>query len=380
MLLQTDTLFDRRYRLQKQIGSGGFSEVWKAFDTMLEEDIVIKVYSGIDEHGLEAFRNELAVSFKFKHTNILKPLYLGICDKMVYLTMPYCKKGSVTKKMGQMTEYELRKLIKDVSSGLAYLHKQGIVQQDIKPDNILIDDDGNYVITDFGISTKAQSTDKVASAGTRAYMGPERFGKDATPIFASDIWSLGATVYELMTKKCPFGETGGIMQASGAEIPPITSGEYSERLKSMVYKMLSPKPWDRDSASVISEKNWNKPWIVSGIVACIIIFISVVGHFVNIAPTTIVVQDTLKCFPSGTYVDIPVTSNSNDWNIQSLPDWIIIGQVKQHQQSNQVLATDTCVLIVRQNFTNKKREGDVVFRSTKNVFNHAMDTIHVVQY
>jgi serine/threonine protein kinase len=147
-----------------------------------------------------------------------------------------------------------------VASGLEYLHKQNppVIHQDIKPDNVLIDANGQFMITDFGISAKARSTLRKSapkhntSAGTIAYMPPERFSKDNTPVMASDIWALGATLYELLTGDTPFGENGGLIQKSGAEIPNIRAN-CSEELKNVVLLCLELETWDRPSAKTIVE-------------------------------------------------------------------------------------------------------------------------------
>lgn len=119
----------------------------------------------------------------------------------------------------RITETESWHLLHDVAEGLAYLHAKTppVIHQDIKPDNILINDENRYMITDFGISARIRSTlrrnqGQESSGGTLAYMGPERFGPSPAPIMASDIWSLGATMYELLTGMPPYGDHGGVLQ------------------------------------------------------------------------------------------------------------------------------------------------------------------------
>lgn len=141
----------------------------------------------------------------------------------------FCKNGSAFKYLvGEelITETECWHLLHDVAEGLAYLHAKipPVIHQDIKPDNILINDEGGFMITDFGISARVRSTlrrnqGEMSSGGTLAYMGPERFGPSPAPIMASDIWSLGATLYELMTGMPPYGEHGGVLQKTEQIFP-----------------------------------------------------------------------------------------------------------------------------------------------------------------
>lgn len=260
-MLQENTLFANRYQLIKLLGRGGFSEVWLAKDNWTHLQIAIKVYApgqGMDQDGLQDFCGELASVYDLNHSNLLKPQHVDTWQNMPYLIMAYCPAGSCVKRVGKMTEPELWKLIHDVAAGLAYLHEKDVIHQDIKPDNILVDTEGNYLITDFGISTRARSTLRKSviggntSGGTTAYMGPERFSRQPAPTKASDIWSFGAMAFELLEGVTPFGEIGGGMQKGGAEIPFINA-PVSDALKYTIFKMLSKETWDRPTAATLVE-------------------------------------------------------------------------------------------------------------------------------
>lgn len=259
--IKENSVFAERYKCLKQLGCGGYSEVWLAEDCLTGLQVALKIYAsngGLDDDGVAIFTKEFSLVFGMKHQNLLIPNYFDSWDRMPYLILPYCKNGSAFKYVTgslQIDETECWKLLRDVSDGLAYLHGKNppVIHQDIKPDNILISEDGFYMITDFGISTKVRSTMRrlhaqESSGGTLAYMGPERFSTTPMPIMASDIWSLGAMLFELMTcGNLPFGADGGLFQKKGADIPYI-EGDFSEELKTVVYKCLALNTWDRPTA------------------------------------------------------------------------------------------------------------------------------------
>jgi serine/threonine protein kinase len=264
MQFKENVLFDGRYFLVKLLGRGGFSEVWLVKDQKVnDKPMVVKIYAsgnGLDDDGVQIFKNEFALVFDIHHSNLLKPSHFDICDSMPYLVLPYCEHGSCSKLTGRFREKDAWKFLHDVAAGLAYLHAQEppVIHQDIKPANILIDN-GNYLITDFGISTKARNTlrrsqiDNKSSIGTIAYMAPEKFPFSNFPIKAGDIWALGVTLYELMTGNVPFGEHGGLIQKSGAEIPDI-QGDWSSNLIKIIHSCLAREPWDRPTAQTIVEQ------------------------------------------------------------------------------------------------------------------------------
>ena len=263
MELRENILFADRYRLLRLLGRGGFSEVWLASDEKTGLRVAVKVYapgSGLDEDGVRLFTEELSIVYNLNHSNLLKPHHFDECGGCPYLVLPYCERGSSQRLIGRLTEEEAWRFLHDVSAGLEYLHAKEppVIHQDIKPDNVLLEASGTFMITDFGISTRARSTLRRSvshaehSGGTMEYMGPERFGEKPAPIKASDIWSLGATLFELLTGSVPFVQLGGILQMNGALLPAI-EGPWSERLKEVVRACLSKDPWDRPTAHVLRE-------------------------------------------------------------------------------------------------------------------------------
>lgn len=254
-------LLDNRYQLERFIGSGTFGEVWVAIDKATDIEVAIKVYVSMDEKGLEEFKKEFQISFELNHTNLLHANYLGVNseDKRPYLVMPFCPEGSVSRFSGEMSEADLWRFIRDVASGLAYLHSKQppIIHQDIKPDNILIVKNGDFVITDFGISkqlraTLRKSATSLNSAGAISYMGPERFSKQYQAVKASDIWSLGVSIFELATNELPFCGMGGSLLKQGADMPELPE-EFSETLNMVCQSCMAKEPWNRPTAQQLAD-------------------------------------------------------------------------------------------------------------------------------
>lgn len=261
--MEEKKLFHDRYFMERLLGRGNFSEVWLARDTKTDIAVALKIYApatGLDDNGLNVFAREFALVVNANHKNLLKPLYYDNFERKPYLVLPYCKDGSIMRNVGKFTEEEAWRLIRDVASGLSWLHNMNppVIHQDIKPDNVMIGENGDFMITDFGVSTHLKSTLRksmsaaFSSAGTIAYMAPERFGKDNTPIMANDIYSLGATVFEMLTGDTPFGNDGGLVQKKGADVPEL-KGEYSSQLKKVISKCLRTNAWERPTAEQLEK-------------------------------------------------------------------------------------------------------------------------------
>ena len=210
----------------------------------------------MDNDGVKMLTHEYALMVNLSHRNLLKPQFFDVCDGRPYLILPYCEKGNINKMVGKLTEEEAWKLLRDAASALDYLHtrKPPIIHQDIKPANILVADDGTYMLTDFGVSTSLKATlsrlsideQSLMSAGTLAYMDPMKFSRKNLPIMANDIWSLGATVFEMLTGELPFGNSGGLLQKKGAEVPDIPetfSAHLNDVLRSCMDEDPAKRPW-----------------------------------------------------------------------------------------------------------------------------------------
>lgn len=278
--LQPSTLFDGHYRLLRPLSTdGATADVWLAvdintIDTSMDDEygestkedsgmlVAIKIYrpkNALDVEGEQRFREEFKIVYECRHENLLQPTSFAVCDGIPYLVLPYCKNGSSEQLINkQLSLDDIWKFILDVSSGLNRLHtnETPIIHQDIKPANVLIDNNGDYAITDFGISAKRGGEHGFyyddENSGTMAYMAPERFLEDSTPMSQSDIWAFGATLYEILSGKVPFGEDGGKSQTENPnQLIPIAN--IPSDIQHLIADCLAFEPGNRPSAKTIKE-------------------------------------------------------------------------------------------------------------------------------
>ena len=270
MSLQKNTILNERYALLHQLGKGSFGEVWLAKDLQLGIEVAIKVYVALDGNGCKEFGREYLRMRSLLHTNLLRTDYYALYGDRPFLVMEYCPSGA-RELIGKADEITLLRFIRDVASGLAYMHQHDMLHRDIKPDNILRKADGTFVLTDFGLSKNMHSTllrnssrnlsaDSVDNlfAGTVEYMAPELFTPDPLAVKATDVWALGVTLYEIITGEVPFFGKGGSMMNFGAAVPNIYAS-LSTNLIDTVRGCMAKDPWDRPTAQQLAD------WAQSGI-------------------------------------------------------------------------------------------------------------------
>ena len=205
-----------RYEIIKTIGEGGMANVYLAHDTILDRKVAIKVLRGDlsnDEKFIRRFKREALSVSNLSHPNIVEVYDVGEEDGNYYIVMEYIEGKTLKQllqKRGALTLTEVIDIMSQLTDGLAHAHEAYIIHRDIKPQNIMIEDNGRIKITDFGIAMALNSTQLTQTnsvMGYVHYLPPEQAnGKGAT--VKSDIYSLGILMYELLTGSVPFkGDT-----------------------------------------------------------------------------------------------------------------------------------------------------------------------------
>ena len=248
MELTKGIMLDGRYKLLQALGNGATAQVWLAHDSVANIRVAVKVFDAIEGDGIRDFQQEFSRVYNINHQNLLTPTNYSVSGDVPYLVMPYCENGSAKSMVGRCDQSDIVPFIRDVAAALATLHANNIVHQDIKPENIMIDDNISFKVTDFGISM-ARDDENLSYGGTYPYMAAERFNGVLEP--SGDIWALGATIFEMLEGKTPFGPDGGISQAQGNPIPPITKTKIDGYLYDILCKMLDPDPALRPTAEKI---------------------------------------------------------------------------------------------------------------------------------
>jgi serine/threonine protein kinase len=209
---QVGTLLNGRYRLDAQIGTGGMSTVYRAFDTVLERQVAIKLMHreiASDSDQLERFRREARAVAQLNHPYIVTVIDAGEDDNTPYIVFEYVEGETLKDRIRRHGRLPIQESIAyaiEIARALGVAHDRGIVHRDVKPQNVLVDEEGSAKVTDFGIARTLDQEGLTADGrvlGTTDYVSPEQaLGHPVTG--QSDLYSLGIVLFEMLTGDVPF--------------------------------------------------------------------------------------------------------------------------------------------------------------------------------
>jgi eukaryotic-like serine/threonine-protein kinase len=253
-----DTVFDGRYKIVRKLGTGGHANVFLAEDQELGRRVAIKILDdrhAEDEQFVERFRREAKNAAGLSHPNIVSIYDRGEAEGTYYIAMEFLDGRTLKELLVKRGPTPIPVAIdyaRQILAALGFAHRNGVVHRDIKPHNVSVAGDGRLKVMDFGIAragTSAQMTETGSIIGTAQYLSPEQAkGQPVTP--ASDIYSVGVVLYEMLTGSVPFtGDTPleiAMKHLSTVPEPPSEKRpEVPHDLDSIVLRSLAKRPEDR---------------------------------------------------------------------------------------------------------------------------------------
>ena len=255
-LIPTPSLFGEtgNFLLEREMGRGGMGGVYLGRDKMLDRPVAVKVMLkeyGDDAEFVEKFKREAQAAARLIHPNIAQIYTYGIANGMPYIAMELVAGGSLDQLMqhsgASIDITRVMKIGEQVAQALRCAADQGLVHGDVKPENILLDANGNAKLVDFGLAAMQKNTNEIW--GTPYYIAPEKVKKEAVD-FRADMYSLGGTLYHALTGVAPFeGDDAAAVvrkRFEGAPVPPsqIRPG-ISPQIDALILKMLALDPAER---------------------------------------------------------------------------------------------------------------------------------------
>jgi beta-lactam-binding protein with PASTA domain len=260
------TVIDGRYRVLRKIGAGGMADVYCAEDSHLGRKVALKLLHARfaqDQEFVERFRREASSAAGLQHPNVVGVYDRGKFDGTYYIAMEYCE-GRTLKEIVARTALDPERAIaiaKQILVAARFAHRRNVIHRDLKPQNVILDDEDNVKVTDFGIARAGASdiTEVGAIMGTAQYLSPEQAqGRPVTE--ASDLYSIGVVVFEMLTGRAPFGGDSAVAVAlKHVNQPPPSPREFvpalPPELEAVVLKALAKDPAQRygDADSFIKD-------------------------------------------------------------------------------------------------------------------------------
>jgi serine/threonine protein kinase len=245
------------YEIIEELGRGGMALVYRARDRHLEREVAIKVLPfslAFDSEFVERFQREARTAAQLEHPNIIAIYRVGRSGRVIYFVMKFLRGGALSTVLGErrrLSPPEIRRLLLEAGSALGYAAQRGIVHRDIKPDNIMFDEFGQCVLTDFGIAKAASGqrlTGTGMSIGTPHYMSPEQARAQSID-GRSDIYSLGVVAFQCLTGEVPYDGEDSFSIGYKHITEPIPNPSLitadERRLFEVIKRMLMKDPADR---------------------------------------------------------------------------------------------------------------------------------------
>ncbi len=283
MIIKGQKINDR-YEIIRNIGEGGMANVYLAIDTILNRKVAVKILRGdlaTDEKFVRKFQREASAASNLDHPNIVGIYDVGEDDGNYYIVMEYVEGRtlkSLIKRRGALTLPEVIDIMTQLTSGIAHAHEKGIIHRDIKPQNVLILDDGLVKIADFGIAQALNSNELTQTnsvMGSVHYLPPEQANGTGST-YKSDIYSLGILMFELLIGKVPFKGENAVEIAIKQMKDPIPSvcdlnENIPQSVENIVLKATAKNPKNRydtveemkyDIKTCLDEDRINEPKVV----------------------------------------------------------------------------------------------------------------------
>jgi serine/threonine-protein kinase len=256
------TILNERYRVVGLLGRGGMGEVYRAEDLTLGQTVALKFLPdalSADGEALARFHREVRVARQIAHRNVCRVYDIGDADGLQFLSMEYVRGeelSSVLKRFGRLPADKATEIARQLCAGLAAAHEAGVLHRDLKPQNVMIDENGDVRITDFGLAGLLEDFgDGAALEGTPEYMSPEQLaGRELTA--QSDIYSLGLVLYELYTGRKAFtaATLADILRlrksVSMPESPSTLVKDVDPLVERVIERCLSPDPRERPATAL----------------------------------------------------------------------------------------------------------------------------------
>jgi eukaryotic-like serine/threonine-protein kinase len=257
-ILQPGMLLAGRYRILQMLGAGGMGEVYKVHDDDIDQVIALKVVRSdlsSDAESVQRFKQELLLTRQVSHRNVVRIFDIGETSGLKFITMEYIEGQTLSGILAEKNKVppaEALEIVRQICSGLAAAHAEGVIHRDLKPSNIMRDAHGRVVVMDFGLARTLQGagmTQTGATPGTVEYMSPEQ--AMAKPLDArSDLFTVGLILYELLSGKAPFhadSAVASLLKRLKEAAPALSELEPAipRALSAIVSKCLEREPQDR---------------------------------------------------------------------------------------------------------------------------------------